>query len=98
MEFQINCRIPGVVIGSFLLGWLIGTLDLKAAIADNRGDLGKSILFFLPGVALIHPNGSLVELFGSSAAALIAALGWNLAWKRLPEKVHRSTTDSPDEH
>ncbi|MGO8776957.1 MAG: hypothetical protein ACLQHT_21995, partial [Terracidiphilus sp.] len=35
MEFQINFGIPGVVIGFFVLGWLIGTLDVKAAIAER---------------------------------------------------------------
>ena len=75
MEFQINFGIPGVVIGFFVLGWLIGTLDLKAAVAERRGDLGGVILFFLPGVALIQPNGSLVELFSGSAAALVGAFG-----------------------
>jgi hypothetical protein len=82
MEFQINFGIPGVVVGFFILGWLIGTLDLKAAIAERRGELGKVILLFLPCVALIQPNGSLVELFGGAAAALVGALFWNFAWKR----------------
>jgi len=89
MEFQINFGIPGVVVGFFLLGWLIGTLDLKAAVAERRGDLGGVVLFFLPAVALIDPQGSLVEMFGSSAAALVAALVWNHVWKRLAKK--RST-------
>jgi hypothetical protein len=69
-----------------VLGWLIGTLDLKAAVAESQGELGRVILFFLPGVALIGPNGSLVELFGGSAAALVAAFGWKLAWKQLAKK------------
>ena len=81
MEFQINFGVPGVVIGFFVLGWLIGTLDLKAAVAEARGDLGGMILFFLPCVALIQPNGSIVELTGGSAAALVAAYGWKWAWK-----------------
>ena len=82
MEFQINFGIPGLIIGFSLLGWVIGTLDLKAAVAELRGDLASAILFFLPCVALIQPNGSLVELFGGSAAALVAALGWSLAWRK----------------
>ena len=81
MEFQINFGIPGVVIGFLVLGWLIGTLDLKAAVAEGRGDLGVVILFFLPCVALIQPNGSLVELFSGSAAALVGALVWNHVWR-----------------
>ncbi len=86
MEFQINFGIPGVVIGFFLLGWLIGTLDRKAAIAEGRGDLGGVTLFFLPCVALIQPNGSLVDLLGGSAAAFVGALVWNQVWKRFAKK------------
>jgi len=82
MEFQINFGIPGVVIGFLGLGWLIGTLDLKAAIAERQGELGKVILLFLPCVALIQPNGSLVELCSGSAAALVGAFFWNAVWKR----------------
>jgi hypothetical protein len=82
MEFQINFGIPGVVIGFFVLGWLIGTLDLKAAAAEARGDMGGTLLFFLPCVALIQPNGSIVELTGGAAAALVAAYGWKWAWKQ----------------
>src|ERR1035441_4127010 len=58
MEFQINFGVPGVVIGFFVLGWLIGTLDLKAAVAEARGDMGGVILFFLSAVALINPDGA----------------------------------------
>jgi hypothetical protein len=82
MEFQINFGFPGVVVGFFALGWLMGTLDLKAAIAEQRGELGKAILFFLPCIALIQPNGSLVEIFSGSAAALVGAFVWNFIWKR----------------
>jgi hypothetical protein len=86
MEFQINFGIPGVIIGFFGLGWLIGKLDLKAAVAEARGDLGGAIFFFLPCVALIQPNGSLVDLFSGSAAALVGAFGWNLLWKKKFDK------------
>jgi len=82
MEFQINFGIPVVVIGFFVLGWLIGTLDVKAAIAERRGDLGRLILFFLPCVALIQPNGSIVEITGGPAAALVAAYGWKWTWNQ----------------
>jgi hypothetical protein len=90
MEFQINFGIPGVIVGFLALGWLIGTLDLKAAVAEGRGDLGRVILFFLPCVALIQPGGSLVELFSGSAAALVGALAWKQIWKGLDKK--RSNT------
>jgi hypothetical protein len=82
MEFQINFGIPGVVVGFFVLGWVIGMLDLKAAAAEARGDLGGVFLFFLPCVALIQPGGSIVELASGSAAALVGAYGWKWAWKQ----------------
>ena len=86
MEFQINFGVPGVVIGFFLLGWAIGKLDLKAAIAERQGELGTAILFFLPCVAMIQPNGSIVEITGGPAAALVAAYGWRMLWTRRIER------------
>lgn len=80
MEFQINFGVPGLVIGFLALGWLLGALDRRAALAEYRGDLGRVFLFFLPAVALIQPNGSLVEITGGPAAALVAAYGWRWLW------------------
>jgi hypothetical protein len=80
MEFHINFGIPGVVGGFFLLGFLIRAFDRKAAAALRRGDFGNAIVGFLPAVALIQPNGSVVELCGGSAAAIVGAYGWKFAW------------------
>ena len=82
MEFQINFGIPGVVVGFLALGWVIGRLDIKAAEAERRGEVGKVILYFLPAVALINPQGSLVDIGSGAAAGLVAAVVWNMAWKR----------------
>ena len=97
MEFHINFGIPGVVIGFLVLGWLLGTLDRKAAVAEGSGDLGRVFLFFLPAAALIQPNGSMVEITGGPAAALVAAYGWQLVWKHWSG--HRAhPTMVPDTH
>jgi hypothetical protein len=80
MEFQVNFGTPGIVLGFLLLGWAIGTLDFKAAVAENQGDLGRAICFFLPCVAMIQPNGSVVEVTGGAAAALVAGYGWKWVW------------------
>ncbi len=85
MEFHINFGIPGVVIGFLLLGAAIGWLDVKTAAADLRGDLRQTFLFFLPAVALIQPNGSIVEILSGAAAALAAALAWRWLWDRWPK-------------
>lgn len=80
MEFQINFGIPGLIIGFFVLGFLIRALDRSTAAAVRRGDFGQAIIGFLPAVALIQPNGSIVELSGGAAAAVVGAYGWRLAW------------------
>jgi hypothetical protein len=80
MELQINFGMPGVAIGFFVLGWAIGKLDLKAAIAERQGELGTVIMYFLPCVAMIQPNGSIVEVTGGAAAAFVAAYLWRWLW------------------
>jgi hypothetical protein len=82
MEFQINFGIPGLILGFLLLGWLLGTLDRKAAERERAGELGRVFFFFLPAAALIQPIGSIVELTGGAAAALVAAYGWSWGWER----------------
>jgi len=80
MEFYINFGLFGVIVGFIVLGILIGGLDRRATEALKNGHLGRCFIFFLPCVALIQPNGSLVELIGSAAAALIAGYAWKQAW------------------
>ncbi len=91
MEFQINFGIPGVIGGFVLLGVLIGALDRKAALAERSGDLGRTFIYFLPAVALIQPNGSIVELVSGSVASLLAAYGWKWAWRQWTEFGARPT-------
>jgi hypothetical protein len=81
MEFQINFGMMGVVLGFLILGYLLALLDYKAATADARGDLSKLMLFFLISVALVQPNGSIVEMSGGCAAAAVAAFVWNRLWQ-----------------
>ena len=80
MELQINFGMSGVAVGLFVLGWAIGKLDLRAAIAERRGELGSTIMYFLPCVAMIQPNGSIVEITGGAAAAFVAAYLWRWLW------------------
>lgn len=92
MEFQINFGIPGLVVGFILLGFALGWLDRSAAIADASGNMGRIGLYFLPGVALIQPNGSLVELMGGAGAAYVAARGWEWLWRQRAQKLARSAS------
>jgi len=80
MEFYINFGLAGVIIGFVGLGWLLGFVDRRAAIAERQGDFRTLILFFLPAVAMIDPNGSMVEITGGAASALLAAFAWRWTW------------------
>jgi hypothetical protein len=87
MEFDINFGIPGVIIGFLMLGFVLRKLDLNASATYERGGLGSTLLYFLPAVALIQPNGSMVEIIGGATSAWIAAYGWRWAWTRWPKPV-----------
>jgi hypothetical protein len=90
MEFQINFGIPGIVIGFLLLGFVLRKLDRKATQSYEGGELGNSIVYYLPAVAMIQPNGSMVEVIGGAVSALIAAYGWRWAWTRWPKPMPTS--------
>lgn len=80
MEFYINFGIAGLIVGFVLLGWLLGWLDRMAATVERSGELEKMFVYFLPTVALIQPNGSMVEMAGGAGAAWVVAHGWKWAW------------------
>jgi hypothetical protein len=90
MEFQINFGVPGLVVGFVLFGLLMGFLDRRVAAADITGNLGSTFMYFLPAVAIIQPNGSIVEMASGAAAAIAAAFVWRWAWVRWPKPDLRS--------
>jgi hypothetical protein len=85
MEFDINFGIAGLIGGFLLLGWGLGRLDRLAARSAISGEMGRALLFFLPAVALIQPNGSLVDITSGAAGAVVAAYGLKWAWARWPK-------------
>ena len=76
MELYGNYKRWGVVMGMFLLGWLISIWDIKCGQALRKGDWRKYSYFFILLVPLLHAGGSAVELFSGTAAA--AVLVWFL--------------------
>ena len=83
MELHINFGLPSLMGGFLVLGLLFGWLDHMAARAERKGQLGVCMLYFLPAVAMIHPNGSIDELTGCGACGFLGALGWRWLWYRL---------------
>jgi hypothetical protein len=90
MEFDINFGVPGVILGFLLLGFALGTLDRRAAEENTIGNMGNIPFYFLPAVALIQPNGSMVDIMSGVAAAVASAYCWRWAWSRWPKPVARS--------
>jgi len=70
-----------------LLGLAIGRLDLRVAQLDAAGNFGKIFGPFLIAVALIQPNGSIVELMSGAISAAFAGIAWKWAWDRWPKPV-----------
>lgn len=81
MEFYINFGFWSLIPAFILLGVLIGWLDIKTARALSGNYHENALYYFLPAVALIQPNGSMVELTGGAFAALLAAYFWVWAWR-----------------
>ena len=70
----------GLVGGFLILGWMLGKLDHAAAVAEQLGDYPALFKYFLPAVALIQPNGSIIELTSGAAAAWVGAYAWGWVW------------------
>jgi hypothetical protein len=82
LEFYGNFGMPGLILGFLGLGWLLGTLDLKAAIAERQGRFATAMLWFLPAIPFVGGGGSsLTETIGASGAALGAAFAWRWLWR-----------------
>jgi hypothetical protein len=91
LEFYVNFGYWSLTIGFLLLGWAIGRLDIIGYRRLSTGRLADSLVVILPGIALIQPNGSLVEITGGAAAALIAALFWRHVWRQVAgQKIRQS--------
>lgn len=76
MELYGNYERCGVVVGFFLLGWLISIWDIRCGQALRKGNWIDYSCYFILLVPLLQPGGSAVELFSGTASA--AVLVWFL--------------------
>ena len=74
MESYINFGTPGVVVGFFLIGLIVVTVDRRAAWQLRQGDVDQFLLWYLPGLSLLQIGGSFVELTSTAGAGLVMAL------------------------
>jgi hypothetical protein len=73
LEFYINFGIPGVLIGFLGLGYLLMWLDRGIMQALAGDDMRGLLLRAMPGLTLLQPGGSLLEILVACVAAYVAA-------------------------
>ncbi|MGH9545461.1 MAG: hypothetical protein ACRD23_09625 [Terriglobales bacterium] len=71
LEFYINFGTVGVVLGFLLLGAIFTTVDAQARRQLLAGDQQGFVLWFVTGMAMLRPGGSLVEFSAGTAGSLI---------------------------
>ncbi|OYU12438.1 MAG: hypothetical protein CFE38_08200 [Comamonadaceae bacterium PBBC1] len=73
LEFYINFGWPGIAAGFALFGYVLMRLDMALMLAFRRCDVYGVMRAGLPGLALLQPGGSLMEMLVAGIGALIAA-------------------------
>jgi hypothetical protein len=73
LEFYINFGIPGVLIGFLGLGYLLMRLDQGIMRSLVGGDMRGVMLRAMPGLTLLNPGGSLLEMLVGSVGAYLTA-------------------------
>lgn len=71
LEFYINFGSPGVIVGFIIFGTVIRVIDISCGQKLISGNWVGFTSWFLPGLGLIQPGGSLVEIVGTTAASVV---------------------------
>ena len=74
LEFYLNFGSTGVFIGFLVMGTIIRIIDITAGYKLFCGNWLGFVSWFLPGLALLQPGGSLVEITASTAASVVLML------------------------
>ncbi len=74
LEFYLNFGYGGVFLGFLILGMALRVVDMVAAYKLVCGNYWGFITWFLPGLAMIQPGGSLAEVVGSMASSVVLIL------------------------
>ncbi|QSJ15285.1 hypothetical protein JYQ62_26010 [Nostoc sp. UHCC 0702] len=71
LEFYISFGTWGVVLGFLFLGTLLRYIDIVAGKKLISGNWEGFISWFLPGLNLINPGGSIAEIVGAVLGSII---------------------------
>lgn len=71
MEFYINFGSTGVFLGFIVYGIILRVIDISAGKKLINGNWVGFTSWFLPGLGLIQPGGSLVEVVATTAASIV---------------------------
>lgn len=82
MEFYLNAKLPGVIIGFILFGFSLRWLDLRAYRALVSTEPQHTFVYFLTAAAITNPGFSLSELVGGAVAAIVAGVAWRFVWEQ----------------
>jgi hypothetical protein len=74
MELYINFGVPGVFLGSLLLGALLGFLDARCGAHLLAGNWKQFTLFYLIGQSFLQVGGNFAEATGSAAGGAVLCL------------------------
>jgi hypothetical protein len=73
LEFYMNFGMPGVLVGFAALGFLLMWLDYGIMRAFANLHVPGLLSYALPGLALLHPGGNLLEIFVAVVSAFVTA-------------------------
>jgi hypothetical protein len=69
----MNFGMAGVLVGFAILGFVLMRLDQAVMRALVIGNIHGVVQFALPGLALLQPLGSLLEMVVSGVSAIVVA-------------------------
>jgi hypothetical protein len=74
LEFYMNFGMAGVLIGFAILGFVLMWLDQQVMRALLTANMHRAVQHALPGLAMLQPLGSLLEVLVAVVAAIIIAI------------------------
>jgi hypothetical protein len=72
LEFYVNFGVVGVVVGFFVWGFMLMTIDRSIVRAMAEADMSALLRRSMVGLTLVHPGGNLLEIAIAAVGAIVA--------------------------